>query len=69
MCNVHVHKQLSLNNKDWVRVEGDIPEEILIDYKTTIYIPIRDEFDRAYSGLLQLLNDIIVDKKNKNLLN
>ena len=42
-------KQLSLNNKDWVRVEGDIPEEILIDYKTTIYIPIRDEFDRAYS--------------------
>jgi hypothetical protein len=56
-------KQLSFNNKDWVRVEGDIPEEILIDYRTTIYIPIRDEFDRAYSGLIQLLNDIIVDKK------
>jgi len=60
-------KQLSFNNKDWVRVEGDIPEEILIDYNITIYIPIRDEFDRAYSGLLQLLNDIIVDKKIKDI--
>jgi len=60
-------KQLSFNNKDWVRVEGDIPEEILMDSNITIYIPIRDEFDRAYSGLLQLLNDIIVDKKIKDI--
>lgn len=60
-------KQLSYNNKDWIRTEGDIPEEILIDYKMTIYIPIRDEFDRAYSGLIQLLNDIIVDKEIKDI--
>lgn len=56
-------KQLSFNNKDWVRTESDIPEEILIDYKVTIYIPIRDELDRAISMLLQELRDQ-VEKQN-----
>ena len=56
-------KQLSFNNTDWVRTEGDIPEDLLIDRRLTIYIPIRDEFDRAISGLIQLLNDRIVEEK------
>ena len=56
-------KQLSYNNPEWRRTEGDIPEETLINHKFTVYIPIRDELDRTISGLIQELHDQIVEKK------
>ena len=56
-------KQLSYNNPEWIRTEGDIPEETLINHKFTVYIPIRDELNRTISGLIQELHDQIIKKK------
>lgn len=60
-------KQLGMNNPEWKTTEDDIPEDILIDHRVTVYIPIRDELDRAMSGLIQELNDEIVDKSIKDI--
>lgn len=60
-------KQLGLNNPEWKTTEDDIPEDILIDHRVTVYIPIRDELDRAISGLIQELNDEIVEKGLKDI--
>ena len=60
-------KQLGLNNPEWKTTEDDIPEDILIDHRVTVYIPIRDELDRAISGLIQELNDEVVEKGLKDI--
>ena len=55
------------NFQSFFSFEDDIPEDILIDHRVTVYIPIRDELDRAMSGLIQELNDEIVDKSIKDI--
>ena len=60
-------KRTSWNNPKWVNTESNVPQDIFLNEKITIYIPIRDEFDRAISGLLEDLNGEIKENKIENI--